>query len=294
METKQNILFNYIKNKKFDELYNYIIKNQDIDLDIYDENYNYFIQYIVMFNAIDILKMIFNKKITIRLDILDNDGRNLLFMPIKYNYYEILKILIENDKQNIGMNIFDVKDNFGYSGLHYCIIYNNLNALLLMINNINIDAEIYKLCLEHKRTQILLFLLENEIKKNNINNFINTNGESILQMCINYEDMKIVNYIINNVNFLKQIVNNKENEYGLTALHQCIVLNYNNIIKKLIDNGADINLGDYLGNTPLHYSIIEKNYEITELLILNNNLLYSETNMNGNTALHLLLEIYRS
>ncbi len=284
-------IFNYIKNKKFDELYNYI-KNQDsdFDLDIYDENYNYFIQYIVMFNAIDILKLIFDKKISIRLDVLDNDGRNILYMPIKYNYYEILKLLIDYDKKNIGMNLLDVKDNFGYSGFHYCIIYNNLKALLLIYNlGTIIDADIYKLCLEHKRSQLLLFLLENEIKKNN-HNFINNNGESILQISINYEDIKVINYIINNTYLLKIIINNKENEYGLTALHQCIVLNYNSIVKKLIYNGADINQGDYLGNTPLHYAIIEKNYEIAELLITRTDLLYSTTNMNGNTALHLLLE----
>ncbi len=285
------ILFNFIKNKQFDELQNYISKNKDIDLDIYDENYNYFIQYIVMFNLYDILKLIFDKKISIRLDILDNDGRNILFMPIKYNYYDIFKLLIDNDKNNIGMNLLDVKDNFGYTGLHYAIKYNNLKALLLLYNKeaITINADIYKLCLEYKRTPFLLYLLENEIKKQNYN-FINNEGVSILQMSINFEDMKAINYIINNVNLLKQIVNNKENEYGLTALHQCIVLNYNDIVKKLIENDADINLGDYLGNTPLHYSIIEKNYEITELLLTKNNLLYSQTNMNGNTPLHILLE----
>jgi ankyrin repeat protein len=293
-------IFDLIKNKKFDILLEYIKKNENIDLDIYDENYNYIIQYLVMYNEIDILKFILQHR-TIRLDILDTDGRNLLYMPIKYNYYELLKILIEYDKKNIGMSILDVRDNNNHTGLHYCIIYDNLKAFLLLyniqsINNINNnDNNIYNLCLQYKRTNILLFLLENEIKNNtNINNIINNNGESILQSAINYDDMKIIKFIINNTLFLKKIINNKENEYGLTALHQCIVLNYNEIVIKLIENGADINSADYLGNTPLHYSIIEKNYEITEYLLLKmdpkNTLFYSETNMTGNTALHLFLE----
>jgi ankyrin repeat protein len=288
-------IFDLIKNKKFDILLEYIKKNDDIDLDIYDENYNYFIQYLVIFNAIDILKFILQNR-TIRLDILDTDGRNLLYMPIKYNYYELLKILIEYDKKNIGMSILDVKDNNNNIGLHYCIIYDNLKAFLLLYNNTNnnnYNYNLFNVCLQYKRTNILLFLLENEIKYNNNNNIINNIGESILQSAINYDDMKVVKFIINNTQFLKKIINNKENEYGLTALHQCIVLNYNEIVIKLIENGADINSADYLGNTPLHYSIIEKNYEITEYLLLkmeNKELFYSETNMNGNTALHLFLE----
>ena len=292
MEPKQNILFNLIKNKKFDELLEFIKGNKEIDLDVFDENYNYFIQYIVMFNAIDIIKIVLTRNI--RLDILDTDGRNLLYMPIKYNYYELLQILIDNDKKNIGMSIYDVRDNSGNTGLHYCIIYDNLKALLLLINHINnmyiIDNDIIMLCLQYKRTNILLFLLEKEV---NINSLINNSGESILQSAINYDNKTVIKFIINNKSLLRQIINNKENEYGLTALHQCIVLNYNDIVIKLLENSNNININinsaDYLGNTPLHYSIIEKNYEITEQLI-KNNLLYSETNMNGNTALHLLLE----
>ena len=81
-------IFNYIKNKKFNDLFEFIKKNKDIDLDLYDENYNYVIQYLVMFNEIEIINYILNYNYNIRLDVLDNDGRNLLFMPIKYNYYD--------------------------------------------------------------------------------------------------------------------------------------------------------------------------------------------------------------
>ena len=288
LETNKNFLFSLIKNKKFNELFEYIKKNKDIDLDVYDENYNYVIQYLVMYNVIDILKYIFDININIRLDILDTDGRNLLYMPIKYNYYEILKLLIDYDKKNIGMSVLDVRDNMGNTCIHYTIIYDNLKALLLLYDNNSYN--LYNLCFQYKRTKILLFLLENDIKNNISINFINDNGESILQSAINYDNMEVVKYIINNTHLLKQIINNKENDYGLTALHQCIVLNYNDIVIKLIESGTDINISDYLGNTPLHYSIIEKNYEITEYLMNKNNLYYSETNMNGNTALHLFLE----
>ncbi len=289
-------LLNLIKNKKFDELLEYIKKNiKTIDLDVYDESYNYFIQYVIIYNAIDILKYILNNG-TVRLDILDIDGRNLLYTPIKYNYIDILKLLIEFDKKNIGMSLLDVRDNNGYNGLHYCIIFNNIAALNLLYNITNTfdnnGNNIYSVCLQYKRPDILIHILDTELKKNNsVYNFINNKGESILQSAINYDEMKVVSYIVNNKHLLHKIINNKENEFGLTALHQCIVLGHNDIVIKLIENGANINMSDFLGNTPLHYSIIEKNYTILKYLInRDNELFFSETNLTGNTPLHLLME----
>ena len=292
-------IFDLIKQKNTDELYKYIVENENIDLDIYDEHYNYVIQYIVMYNMIDIFKYILKNR-TVRLDILDTDGRNLLYNPIKYNYYEILENILEYDKNNIGVSIVDLRDNIGYIGLHYSIIFNNIKAFKLLYSlksDVNIidnkNNNIYIICLQYKRADLLIYLLENEIKKNNnINHFINSKGESILQNAINYDEMKVIKYIINNTMFLKQIINIKENEYGLSALHQAIVLNLNNVAIKLIKNGADINTSDYIGNTPLHYTIIEKNYMILDYIIHlpDINIYYNETNMNGNTPLHLLIE----
>lgn len=290
-------IFDLIKKKELKQLYEYIQNNPTIDLDVCDENYNYFIQYIVMYNASDILKYILQYR-NLRLDILDTDGRNLLYIPIKYNYFEILEILLEYDKHNIGLSIINVRDNIGYIGLHYCIIFNNITAFNLLYTNksdINIvdnkGHNIYMICLQYKRSTMLIYLLENEIKNNhNINHFININGESILQSAITYDDIKVVNYIINNTHFIKQLVNIKENEYGLTALHQAIVLNLNDIVIRIIEHGANVNNSDYLGNTPLHYAVIEKNYYVLDNLIKRIDINMNSTNMNGNTPLHLLLD----
>lgn len=290
------MIFELIRNKKFDELFVYIKKNPDVDLDIQDDNYNYLIQYLILYNNVKIIDYILKNR-EIRLDILDTDGRSILYMPIKYNYIELLELILEYDTNNIGVSILDVRDKIGYTGLHYCIIFNNISAfkLLYKYSDINITDikgnNIYNICLQYNRTNLLIYLLENEIKKqHNISHFININGESILQSAINYDDKTVINYIINNPNFLEQIINIKENEYGLTALHQTIVLHLNDISLKLIEHKADINSSDYMGNTPLIYCIIEKNYMMLDLLIKKDNLFYSELNMTGNTALHLLLE----
>lgn len=289
-------LFKFIKDKKFDELFEYIKQNNDIDLDIYDENYNYFIQYLVLYNEYDLIKYILeNENMNIRLDILDSDGRSILYNPIKYNYFPLLEILIEYDKKKIGIDILDIKDKSNYNAIHYAIIYDNLKALLLLYKyqykETNITIDIYELCFEYNRTNILLYLLENEIiKKNDIDNFVNSNGESILRIAINNNNTKVIQYIINNSDFLQQIINIKEHEYGLTVLHLCIGLDYYDVFIKILENkNIDVNLADNFGNTPLHYTIIDKRLKMTEHL-MNYKINYNATNINGDTALHLFLE----
>ncbi len=295
-----NDLFKFIKNKQFNELFEYIKKNKEIDLDVYDENYNYFIQYLFLYNEYDIIKYVLENE-KVRLDILDTDGRSLLYNPIKYNYYPLLELLIKYDKNNIGMSILDVKDNSNYTGIHYAIIYDNLKALLLLYSNynssninININIDIYELCFQHKRTNLLLYLLENEIKKpNNIDNFVNSKGESILRIALNHTNSKVLQFIINNNDFIKQIINIKDNEYGLAVLHLIIGLDMYDIFVKLVENknhnDIDLNIADNFGNTPLHYTIIDSRLKMTEHLITNN-INFNATNINGDTALHLFLE----
>ncbi len=53
-----SIIFDLIKNKNYDKLLNHIKReaqeNKIIDLDIYDSNNNYFIQYVVLYNLVDV------------------------------------------------------------------------------------------------------------------------------------------------------------------------------------------------------------------------------------------------
>ena len=43
-------IFDLIKNQEFDKIYELILLNKNIDFDIRDNNYNYFIHYIINLN----------------------------------------------------------------------------------------------------------------------------------------------------------------------------------------------------------------------------------------------------
>ena len=116
-------------------------------------------------------------------------------------------------------------------------------------------------------------------------NYLSKNDETILQLLLNYNDIKLINIILDkNIN-----LNNQEKEYGLAAIHQSIINNLSEITIKLIKKGADINIQDFYGNTPLMYAVNEKFIKQINIII-NNNINYNLTNIHGETTLHLLLK----
>lgn len=275
------MIFDLIKNKEFTKLFKYIEDNPTVDLDIQDTTYNYFIHYVIMYNLYDLLNFILSNR-TIRLDILDIEGHNLLYIPIKYNYINILKLLLEYDSKTIGVSIIDTRDNLNNTGLHYCIIFNNIAMFKLLFSVV--DESVFLLAFQRKNTSILLYLL----KKNDYSKIFNTNGESLLQLAITYGNDEIIDEIISN-NTIQLIINNAEHEYGLTALHHCVILKKNKLALQLMEKGARTDISDYMGNTPLHYAMIEQNYQFVEQVLLvpfNGDIL----NLNGDTILHLFLE----
>ena len=170
-----NTLIELIKNKNIKELISVIKKNRDINLNVTDSNYNYFIYYVILYNEEELLDLILKRNII--LDILDTDGRNILYIPIKFSYNQLLIKLIEKDEQNIGLPIIDIKDTLGLTALHYSIIFNNYEAFKILLeksnifinNNQNLNA--FHICIQYNRINMFIDMLSNISEL-----FINTNN----------------------------------------------------------------------------------------------------------------------
>jgi len=284
-----NEIFDLIEKKEFTKLKEFILKNLDFNYDIYDNNFNYFINILVLNNQIDLIHILLKKTKT-RLDIIDSDGRNIIYLPIKYNYIKVLEILLEADKNIIGVSIIDNNDKLGLTGLHYATIFNNIEAFKLLFNygadlfivDYKNKLNIIETALQYKRIEILNYIFD----KLNDFSFKSLKGESLFQSILSYELFEFTDQMLDkNIN-----INNKENEYGFTALHQTVILDNFELSKKLLNKNADINLQDKLGNNSLHYSIIENNIRYLKFVIDNEyKISYNFTNLNGDTILHLLL-----
>jgi len=281
-----NNLIELVKTKKIKELEKIIHKNKNINLNIKDENYNYFIYYVLLYNLESIIEIILKRNI--RLDILDSDGRNILYIPIKFSYHKILEKILVQDTLNVGVGILDIKDKLGFTALHYSIIFNNYEAFKLLLskkanlfihNNQELNA--FNIAIQYDRLKFFIDLI------NQVNdlNFYTSNKENLLQFCIINEKLDFIQYILKK----KINVDNQEDINGLTALHQIIVKQNKSIIIQLISYGANINIQDFYGNNCLHYAISEKNSDIIKILFkYNPNFNY--TNIDGETALHMYLK----
>ena len=281
----QNTLIKLIKNKNIKELISIIEKNEDINLNIKDSNYNYFIYYVIIYNEEELLDLILTRNI--RLDILDSDGRNILYTPIKFSYNKILSKLIKKDNENIGVPIIDIKDTLGLTALHYSIIFNNYEAfkILLGISNLFINntsnLNAFFICIQYDRLPFFI-----EILLNIPDLFmVTTNNENLLQYAIMFDRYDYIPYILKK----KININNQDITYGLNALHRVIINNQIDMVQLFINNGANINIQDYYGHTSIHYSISENHIEIFKLLIKYNPDL-NLTDIDGNTPLHLYLK----
>jgi ankyrin repeat protein len=291
-----NNIFNLIYENKLDDFLKLIKENkQEIDLDVYDDKNIYIIQYIININRADILEFIFYNFDT-RIDIIDNDGRNLLYYPIKFNFTKIIDLIIKKNKESIGIDILDIRDRLGFTSLHYTCIFNNFDTMRklykndsdIFISNNNND-NLFDLCLKYKRNNFLLYLFDNEFKKGNFT-FINAKDENIFYNALVYENNEIVSYLIKFKEYIQNIMNHKEPEFGLTILHQMVITNNNKHIITLLDYGIDINIQDSYGNYPYHYAILENNITFLKIIINGNyKINYNSTNINGETILHLFL-----
>jgi ankyrin repeat protein len=304
------ILFDLIKSHKFDEFIDYIekVNTEELDVNIRDDQNNYLIQFaIIMNNPIIVQKLIlFGSK----LDFTDTDGLSILYYPIRYDYPDIFNILLEENKNNVGVSLIDLRDNYGMVPLHYAIRYRNLHALTKLLAN-NADPN-YKNKEQYnalhlaviKRDVEMVTILVKYIK--NINAKTN-GGDTALHQACNFQLYEIAKILLDN----NADPNMLEFEHDFTPIFYTVALNNIEMTRLLIKYKANPNHQDYQGNTVIHYCIIYKYYHLFSVFIesysiKNNSKSYYENigsesmdsynhinpniiNLDGDTILHLLL-----
>ncbi len=257
-------LFELAKTSKWSDFIDYLKKHEDVDVNFKDNNGNYLINYAILFNNIDAVSILIHKGT--RLDITDNDGKSILFIPIKFQFMEILKLLLTFNKTTIGVSLIDMKDNNGNIPLHYAISFNDtssVNILLEYGSNVNITDNV-----GNNALHLAIYRRSFEIAKTIIDQGININaktkiGETALHIACNFEQVKIVELLLAK----GAVTNIKDHNNEFTPLHYTVNLNNMALTKMLIEHGGNPNMQDAIGNTALHYVVIEENFEIFEYLM---------------------------
>ena len=259
-------------------------------------------------------------KIKIDINELNQNGYTALQLAIKrllddpkyLEYYIIVIIILIN--KNADINIYSED---GYTALHLAMrvkklydkwlpvyilkedeeILGKLKSKRIIINrddiinipNILIEAgaNINALTLKEKNTALHIAIKENNIrnvsllldKKAKINEI---NNDGFTPLCLAIYNSNDSNDIIN---ILLRSVNPNIYSTKYIPLHLAITKKKNEVVKKLIDLGVDINK-TFNGLTPLHIAVINDNYQITKIL-LDKGVDKNVKNNDGLTPLHI-------
>lgn len=246
------ILFDYLRTGSDDKFIEHlsVTSDNEIDVNVKDEQGNMLIFFIVMNNKKRLLLSIVERGA--KLDVLDSDGRSVLFYPIKFNHCEIIETLIEIDKKNIGLSLINIRDNRDNTPIAYAIRFANKKILNILLSN-GADP--------------------------NIKNALHFNA---LHMAIKKKDVEMAIILIKYISNL----NSRTKEGGTTALHySCIFMLYD-VTKKLLELGANQNISE-LDNDfyPIFYSITQGDFRTAKLLI-DNKASPSSEDISGNTFVH--------
>ncbi|KAL6631669.1 ankyrin repeat-containing domain protein [Neocallimastix sp. 'constans'] len=184
----------------------------------------------------------------------DKNGKSILTYIIEDNLVLLLKLLIDNNENN------PMDENMKISMLKCSIKYNNIDAFEYLIDNFEINRfmnEIINDIVVSERFDLLKIL----ISKNIIKNIKEENNEQILIKAIISGNENMIYYLIHNgfnINVIDNII-----------IEKLINNNKINILKLLIPQYVDINNEDKNGDTSLIYAIKYQNYEIIKYLMEN-------------------------
>jgi ankyrin repeat protein len=256
-------LFTLLKTHKYTDFIQIIKKNIIFDINSKDDSDMYLIQYAILFNKLKIIKILLS--LGSKIDYIDNEGKSVLYTPIKLHYNDVIKYIIEFSLSQITIPIVDIYDNNNNISLNYAIIFNNKYAFdLLLKYNSNIDVKdnngnkpLYYAIIDTKNG---LYYLTNLINIEDIN-YNNKEGKSLLHIAIDYDNFEAVKILIEN----KININIQDEKYQMTPLIYSFV-KYRTDISQYLLNNSNLHIQDYIGNNILHYIIAAKNYDFYKLI----------------------------
>jgi ankyrin repeat protein len=265
MSSKGKILFDLIKNHQYDKIITIIKSDDKIELNDIDESGLYLIQYAILFRQKDLVALLISKGC--KLDVLDSDGRSIFYVPIKFGYNEIVRLLINFSNVVVGIPLLEMQDNKLNIPIHYAIMFNKydiIEEILYTNSNINFKDEdgntALHLLVKNIKTDKLSILKALIDKKIGINH-INKLGQNALHIATDNGNYEVAKMLLEaNIN-----INTETIDDHLTPLIIATIRNDIKLCELLLNHKADINYQDIYGNSVLNHAIFNKSKQLIEL-----------------------------
>ena len=291
----KNKIFVLLENGEWLKIKKILLENEKMDCDFKDNKNIYFLDYLVLFNQYDIIKLIINK---IKIDIVNENQQTILYIIIKYGYTNLLKLILEKNNNMFGKDILEMFDIYGNNSLFYCVLFNSIECLKILLKytqNFNFKNKNGYNALHFSVINSNFEMFKILLTKINVNSKTN-NGETSLILSLKHQNIDVLYYLLSykDVEF-----NDVENKYNFTALHYLAYMDDYElyyIIEPFITK-FDGDIQDKSGNIFFHYfinSLNKKNNKMDSLKIFNvikkNKFNYNIKNVDGNIVAHIFLE----
>jgi len=305
-------LFRLVRGHDEEKFLDYLskLRPDDVDVNMRDENGNYLIFLAVVANLDRILSRLVDYGA--QLDVLDADGYSILYYPIRYDYRNIIDLLIQLNRRALGISILNIQDYWGNVPIFYAIKKRNYYALEELVKN---GANVNYADNEHMTVLHLAAIRGNVAMvkllaplMGNINAITRT-GTTALHYASNLGHLEVVKLLVEQG--ARQ--NMAETDHDFLPIFYAVVQNNIDITGYLLDHSPMIGHQDHYGNTIVHYAIIEGHEAILDMIldrakIARPESYYSEdinrvvdpymldvnaVNLDGYSIAHLLLYYYR-
>lgn len=233
------------------------------NINLINENNNYLINLACSINNTDAVRLLVMNGS--RLDVMDSNGHSILYDVIKYNFKDMLQLLLALDETSVGISIITIADtNHGYTPLFYCCEFNNPSAFNVLVS--------YGANINHRLT----------------------NGNTLLHQFIT-KPLATVNLIIMNIANIN--TTNNTNATPLALYFQSITsqtLHINQTLELLLEHQADINIPDVFDYTPVFHLILNANVTSSVVTTCISTIMHRQTinlnhqDTNGNSILHII------
>jgi ankyrin repeat protein len=274
---------------KWPELEKILTKTKP-DLNQRDKTGTYPIQYLVEAGQDKIVKIAVTMCGT-HLDVVDEDGRSLLYRPIRYHKNGMVTTILALNKDIVGVSLLHIADNTGRSPLHWAAKWKNTDALEQLITaGAHVDATdnrnyspLHIATLDKHLPSVEILLTGGAYPSCKT-----SRGETPLHLATELGITDICNRLIQE----NADLDAQEIELELSPLHIAVELQSREIILILLDGGADVDLQGLAGDTALHIAAHNGSWELVDLLLLRNADL-NLVNIEGKTPAHILMAAER-
>lgn len=242
------------------EVINFIDTHPTADFNVQDDIGTYFITYVVALNKVDVLEKLLMTNI--KLDTLDAEGKSLMYVPIKFGFMTIIKILLAHDEKIVGIPLKHMTDMAGNTALHYALLFRNIECLKILLPEKKIGTIVSDMNPSCS--------LQDKNKRNALHHAIGTRR------------LDVVELILKNISDI-----NCQDKAGETALHIACRLSLYEITELLLQYGADPNIVENEEHlAAIHYICHMGNDKFLSLL-LNYDTDVNAITRYGMTALHI-------